>query len=132
MIPEGLHENQGAVAVDLEIQYRVSHRIDMVDLTRQVKDDVLVFNQMIHGELVSHVTEVYSHLVFYRIDIEEISALSWKHVVDNGNVRPKFDQFYCEVRTDKTETARYENVLSRVILPMIHAFHLYSCPVPSP
>jgi len=98
-VPQGLHERERAVAIDLEILDGIAHGIHVVHLACEVKDQILTLDEMIHGELVSHIAEIDAQLVINRLDIEEVAALARQHVVHDGDLCPEVGQGDGQVRT---------------------------------
>ena len=60
---QGLKQNEGANAVYVKVLEGVSHAVNVVDLPGQMKDVVLLLDQVVHGELVSHIGNVDLYLV---------------------------------------------------------------------
>src|SRR3990172_2110899 len=54
----GLQDRELALAVDLEVGHGVGHAVDMADLAREVEEDVLAGDEVLHSVRVPHVGDI--------------------------------------------------------------------------
>ncbi len=119
VVPERFEENEGADTVYLKILEGISHAVNMVYLPGQVKDIVLFFYKVIHGELISDIRDVDPNLVLNLFDIKKVTALPGEHVVNNCYMSTVLDKFYGEVTSDKPKTACYEDFFAGEVVHLL-------------
>ena len=74
IFPARFEKHQRSPTVDVEILNRISNAVDMVHLAREVKDDLLTFDQIIHGMGIPHIAEVDMDPVHDLFHIKEIPS----------------------------------------------------------
>src|ERR1700687_3058253 len=87
-----LHHNRRALDVHVDIGKGIGEAQDVVDLTGEVKDEVLPAYEVIDGIDVQDVAKVDVDLFGSGFDIEQVSAVSGDHGVDDRYASTQFDQ----------------------------------------
>ena len=116
----GLKEDQGPPTVYVQVLQGVSHTLHVIDLPGEMKDIVLLPDQVVHGTLVSDIAEIHMDLIGYRLNVEEIASLARHHVIHQGHLRPELYELYRQIAADKAESPRDEDLLSFKLLAVVH------------
>ena len=85
----------------------VSHEVISLSINRQVYelkvDPEWTLYQVIHGELIPHVAEVYVDLISNRGNVEQITPLTGDHVIHQGDRSPLPHKSNGQIAPDKTQ-----------------------------
>ena len=92
ILTAGLEEHQRSPAVDVEILNRVPNAVDMVHLAREMKDDFLTLDQIVHRMGIPHIAEVDMDPVCNLLHVKEIASQAGNHVIHNRHPRTHVNQ----------------------------------------
>jgi hypothetical protein len=73
----------------------------VVDLSGQMKDEILVLDEMVHRVFASDVREIDPYRRRGLPEIEKIAAVIGEHIVNHGDVCAQVHQFTAQVAADK-------------------------------
>ncbi len=79
----GFKKDQGSPAVDVQILDRVPNAIHMVHLTGQMKDEFLIFHQIVHRMFIPDIAEVDLYVIHDLLHIEKISSQTGHHIIND-------------------------------------------------
>ena len=83
----------------------------MTDLTRQVKNVVLLLNQIGNAMRIPHVGDVDMNPAVESVQVEWIAAIFGNQRVHDNDARAQLGQSVDQVAADKAHAARNQNVL---------------------
>ncbi len=94
-------QRQLTPAIDIEIIERISHAVDVADLTCQVEEDVFVRHQIAKAIRIPHVREVDRHSMAHWSDVIEGRAVSGNHRIHERHICSQINQSYRKIASQK-------------------------------
>ena len=119
--PAGFQKQQMPLAVDVQVEERVSLRVDVTHLCREVEDNILFSHQKIDGGDIPYVSDINGYPVFDLCYVGEITAIKRQHGIDNGYIGTQLDKLHRQVAADHAETAGYQNLFPRIAAVTVQA-----------
>ncbi len=105
--PERLEHGELRPVVELQVEERVGHRVDVTDVAGDAEDDVLALDELVGG--LANVLRPNREPALDRRDVEAVASELRHEAVGHGHLGAELDEPDREVRADEAEPARHEH-----------------------
>ena len=109
VVAAGLQHRELAGGVDRQIGEGVAHRVDVTDLSGEVKEVALPANEVLEADRVAHVGDVDAHPIPDAVDVEEVAARAGEQRIDQRHPRAECDEAAGQGAADEAQAPRHQH-----------------------